>query len=79
MLLKDVSGRVDYGIITIREDEFTAVFERLPERLTVKRVFDGNVDGTQLHMLSYLGRTWGKGEPRFSSEQLITWTSSSPQ
>jgi nucleoside phosphorylase len=35
-LLKDVCGRVDYGIITIREDEFTAVFERFPERSTVK-------------------------------------------
>jgi nucleoside phosphorylase len=36
MLLKDVRGRVDYGIITIRPDEFTAVLERLPERLTVR-------------------------------------------
>jgi nucleoside phosphorylase len=36
MLFKDVRGRVDYGIITMREDEFTAVFERLPERSTVK-------------------------------------------
>src|SRR4051812_15031284 len=35
--LKDVKGRVDYGIVTIREDEFTAVFERLRERSTVTR------------------------------------------
>jgi len=34
--LREVRGRVDYGIITIRADEFTAVFERLPERSTVK-------------------------------------------
>ena len=36
ILVQDVRGRVDYGIITIREDEFTAMFERLPDRLTVK-------------------------------------------
>jgi nucleoside phosphorylase len=36
MLLKDVRGRVDYGIITIREDEFNAVLDRLPTRSTVK-------------------------------------------
>lgn len=36
LLLKDVRGRVGYGIITIREDEFTAVFERLSERSTVR-------------------------------------------
>jgi nucleoside phosphorylase len=35
MLVKDVFGRVDYGIITIREDEFNAVLDRLPTRSTV--------------------------------------------
>ena len=40
----------------------------------IRRVFDGNVDGAELHMLSYLGQTWGRGAPRFSSEQIITWT-----
>lgn len=33
--LDDVRGRVDYGIITIRGDEFTAVLDRLPGRSTV--------------------------------------------
>jgi len=45
-----------------------------PDRLVIRRVFDGNVDGAELHMLSYLGQTWGRGAPRFSSEQIITWT-----
>jgi hypothetical protein len=36
LLLKDVRGRVDYGIITMREDEFAAVFERFSDRSTVK-------------------------------------------
>jgi nucleoside phosphorylase len=35
LLLKDVCGNVDYGIITIRQDEFTAVLDRLPGRSTV--------------------------------------------
>src|SRR4051794_31723070 len=33
--VKDVFGRVDYGIITIREDEFNAVLDRLPTPSTV--------------------------------------------
>src|SRR5262245_43003472 len=31
----EVKGRVDFGIITIREDEFEAVLERFPERLGI--------------------------------------------
>lgn len=45
-----------------------------PEKIVVRRVSDGNVDGAQLHMLSYLGQSWGKGTPRFTSEQIIQWT-----
>lgn len=32
---------------------------------------DGIIDGAQIHILSYLGRTWGRGEPRFTSEEVI--------
>jgi len=28
------------------------------------------MDGTQIHMLSYLGETWGSGAPRFSADQV---------
>jgi hypothetical protein len=35
LLLKDIRDHVDYGVITIRDDEFTAVLDRLPERSTV--------------------------------------------
>ncbi len=35
MRIKDVYGHVDFGIITIREDEFNAVLGRLPTRSTV--------------------------------------------
>jgi hypothetical protein len=33
----------------------------------------GKVDGTQIHMLSYLGQTWGMGAPRFTNEQIISY------
>ena len=29
---------------------------------------------TQVHILSFLGRTWGMGTPRFSTEQVVTWS-----
>jgi hypothetical protein len=38
------------------------------------RVIEGRTDGAQLHMLSYLGRTWGFGPPRELPEQIAAWT-----
>ena len=35
---------------------------------------DGKVDGAQIHVLSYLGRTWGTGDPRFTTEQVTEWS-----
>ena len=32
------------------------------------------IEGAQLHMLSYLGPTWGQGPPRFSDEQVVQYT-----
>lgn len=42
MQLQEVKGRVDFGIITIREDEFEAVLERFPEagRVTGRREYN---------------------------------------
>jgi hypothetical protein len=42
----------------------------------IRRAVDGRIDGTQVHILSYLGRTWGMGAPRFSPEQVIGWSRS---
>ena len=38
------------------------------------RVVDGRVDGAQLHMVSYIGETWGSGPPREIPEQIAAWT-----
>jgi hypothetical protein len=45
-----------------------------PDLVTVRRGADGKMDGAQIHMLSYLGSTWGKGTPRFTTEQVIQYT-----
>ncbi|MGA2326993.1 MAG: hypothetical protein ABSH05_11980 [Bryobacteraceae bacterium] len=45
-----------------------------PERIRIRRVTDGDVDGVQLHFLCYLGETWGKGSPRFTEEQIVRWS-----
>ena len=29
------------------------------------------MDGMQIQMLSYLGKTWGMGDPRFTNDQVI--------
>jgi hypothetical protein len=34
---------------------------------------DGKVDGAQVHVLSYLGTTWGRGAPRFTEAQLTAF------
>jgi hypothetical protein len=42
----------------------------------IRRAADGKVDGARIHKLSYLGQTWGKGEPRYKKldEIVIPWT-----
>jgi hypothetical protein len=35
---------------------------------------DGRHDGVQVHVLSYLGRRWGMGPPRFSTEDVVRWS-----
>ena len=32
------------------------------------------VDGKQLHLLTYLGEAWGRGEPRFTADLVTSWT-----
>ena len=55
-------------------EDFTAGEIDKPELVTIRRAADGKIDGTQIHMLSYLGETWGKGTPRFTTEQVIAYT-----
>src|SRR5262249_2710270 len=66
---------VVYRILSITPlEDFTAGEIDKPELVTIRRNEDGKVDGTRIQMLSYLGQTWGRGEPRFTSDQAIAHT-----
>ena len=56
-------------------EDFTAGEIDKPEMATIRRAVDGRVDGTQIHMLSYLAETWGRGDkPRFTTDQVVDFT-----
>ena len=59
--------------MTPSEDYIAGEIDK-PDLVTVRRVVDGRTDGTQIHMLSYLGATWGMGDPRFTADQVIAYT-----
>ena len=66
---------VIYRLISVSPDEdYTAGEIDKPDQVAVRRSADGRIDGTQLHMLSFLGETWGMGAPRFSADQVIGFT-----
>ena len=59
-------GVVDRSLSITPEEDYTAGEINDPERLMIRRGSGGKVDGAQVHVLTYLGTTWGKGSPRFS-------------
>jgi hypothetical protein len=66
---------VVYRILSMTPyEDFTAGEIDQPDRLTVRRASDGKMDGVRIHVLSYLGATWGMGSPRFSTEQAVGWS-----
>jgi hypothetical protein len=60
------------------EEDYTAGEINDVERVLIKtnRLHDGRMDGARLHLLSYLGRTWGRGDtgPRLSDDRAIAIT-----
>jgi hypothetical protein len=66
---------VVYRMLSITpHEDFTAGEIDKPELVAIRRAADGKIDGTQIHMLSYLGETWGMGGPRFTAEQIVGFT-----
>ena len=66
---------VVYRILSVSPDEdFTAGEIDKPDLVTARRTADGKVDGTQIHMLSFLGTQWGSGTPRFTTDQVVAYT-----
>jgi hypothetical protein len=66
---------VIYRILSMTpHEDYSAGEIDKPELVSVRRSADGRMDGVQIHMLSFLGRTWGMGDPRFTPEQVIGHT-----
>jgi hypothetical protein len=59
--------------ITPYEDYIAGEIDQ-PDRASIWGDVSGKIDGTQAHILSFLGQTWGQGSPRFPEEQVIKWT-----
>ncbi|HKT47255.1 MAG TPA: hypothetical protein VJP87_06995 [Candidatus Acidoferrales bacterium] len=56
------------------DEDFTAGEIDDPNLVNVRHQVNGRVDGSQIHMLCFLGEHWGKGEPRFTTEQAVAAT-----
>jgi len=69
-------GVVDRLVSVTPHEDYTAGEINELEKTLIRRVEDGKVDGARIHKLSYLGRTWGMGEPRYKdlSQVVIPWT-----
>jgi hypothetical protein len=53
------------------EEDYTAGEVNDVDKILIRRVIDGKVDGALPHVLSFLGQNWGKGAPRFTTEQVV--------
>ena len=67
-------GVVPRLISVTPEEDYTAGEIDHPERMSIRRAGGGKIDGTQIHVLSYLGGRWGGGAPRFSADQAVGWS-----
>ena len=56
------------------EDDYIAGEIDKPDQVDLHRPYDGLIDGVQIHMLSFLGETWGRGAPRFTTDQVVAFT-----
>ena len=44
------------------------------DSISIKRNYDGKIDGVQIQVLCFLGERWGMGSPRFTNEQIVSYT-----
>jgi len=66
---------VMYRAISITPfEDFTAGEVDYPDRWYGRRLDDGKVDGERVHVLTYLGQTWGTGPPRFNGDEAVEFS-----
>ncbi len=44
------------------------------DQVSINHPYDGKIDGEQIHVLSFLAEKWGIGSPRFTEEQIVSYT-----
>ena len=67
-------GVVDRALSITPFEDYTAGEINDLDRAMIRRAVNGIVDGAQVHFLSFLGKTWGKGEPRFTADQAVKYS-----
>lgn len=67
-------GVVYRSLSVTPHEDYTAGEIDQPDRATIRRAVDGKVDGVQIQILSYLGKTWGSGAPRFPAEEAVAFS-----
>jgi alpha-L-fucosidase len=55
-------------------EDYTAGETNDLDRVEIRRAVHGRIDGVQVHILSFLGEHWGRGTPRFKTEQVVQWS-----
>ena len=65
------AGMIPRLISVTPDEDYTAGEINDPATVQIRRSTDGKLDGKQIQVLSYLGNTWGRGEPRFTNELAI--------
>jgi hypothetical protein len=64
-----------YRTISITpEDDYVAGEVDKPDQIQMRRATGGKADGAQIQMLSFLGQQWGRGAPRFTTDQVVAFT-----
>jgi alpha-L-fucosidase len=69
-------GVVDRVLSVTPYEDYTAGEINDLEKSLIRRGADGRVDGARIHKRSYLGQTWGKGQPRYKDldQVVIPWS-----
>lgn len=66
---------VVYGMLSMTpHEDFTAGEIDKPELVALPSGGKGQVDGVQIQVLSFLGESWGMGQPRFTTEDVVRYS-----
>lgn len=68
------SGRFPRLMSVTPYEDYIAGEVNEPERLSFRYHHEGMIDGKQIHALSFLGRFWGQGAPRFAEKEFVDFT-----